>query len=296
METDSLRGIFPAVVTPFNEDESIDLEGFREIINYVIDGGVHGVFVLGSQGESFSLTSEEKRELMSVAVEEVADRVPLMAGTGTVMTRDSIELTQYAESAGCDCASVITPFFIQPTQQELYDHYAAIAQSVSFPVLAYSNPPRTMVDLLPETAARLARDIPNFAGLKDSSGNLTRTIQYMRECPENFRTFVGRDSLILGALVYGVPGAVAATANVAPELAVSIYDCVQEGDYAGALRAQTQLTTLRLTFSLGSFPVVVKEALALKGLPGGPCRRPIAPISDSNRGKLKDIMTDIGLL
>lgn len=291
-----MKGIIPAVVTPFREDESIDFEGFREIINYIIDGGVHGVFVIGSQGESFSLTSEEKRELISVAVEEVAGRVPLMAGTGAITTRESTQLTRYAETRGCDCASAITPFFVQPTQQELYDHYATIAQSVSFPVLAYSNPPRTGVDLLPETAARLARDLPNFAGLKDSSGDLARTIQYLRECPSSFRTFVGRDSLILGALVYGIPGAVAATANVAPALAVKIYDCVQEGNYAGALQAQTQLTKLRLAFSLGSFPVVVKEALALKGLPGGPCRRPIAPISDSNRGKLKDIMTDIGLL
>ena len=292
-----IEGIIPAVVTPFDENEDVDEGGFRKIINYLIDNGVHGLFPVGSQGEFFSLTNEEKKRLMDIAVEEARGRVFVMPNTGAITTRESIELTQYAEKAGADCVSVITPFFISPNQEELFEHIKAICQSVKIPVLCYNNPGRTGgVALTPATLARLAEEVPNFAGIKDSSGDLTLVAEMIRLCPPHFKVIMGRDSLIYGALTYGAAGAIAATANVAPKLIVGIYRAVREGDFNKAKEYQRELAPLRTAFGLGSFPVVVKEALTMMGLPAGRCRKPIQPLNTEKRAQLRDILVDMGII
>ncbi len=292
-----IEGIIPAVVTPFDEHENVDEVGFRKIINYLIDNGVHGLFPVGSQGEFFSLTNEEKKRLMDIAVEEARGRVFVMPNTGAITTRESIELSQYAEKAGADCVSIITPFFISPDQQELYEHVKAICQSVKIPVLCYNNPGRTGgVVLTPNTLARLAEELPNFAGIKDSSGDLTQVAEMIRLCPPDFKVIMGRDTLIYGALTYGAAGAIAATANVAPKLIVGIYEAFREGDYEKAKEYQRDLAPLRIAFALGSFPVVVKEALTMMGLPAGRCRKPIQPLNTEKRAQLRDILVDMGII
>ena len=292
-----IEGIIPAVVTPFDKNEDVDEGGFRKIINYLIDSGVHGLFPVGSQGEFFSLTNEEKKRLIDIAVEETRGRVFVMPNTGAITTRESIELSQYAEEAGADCVSVITPFFISPNQEELYHHIKDICQSVKIPVLCYNNPGRTGgVALTPATLARLAEEVPNFAGIKDSSGDLTLVAEMIRLCPPHFKVIMGRDSLIYGALTYGAAGAIAATANVAPKLIVGIYRAVREGDFNKAKEYQRELAPLRTAFGLGSFPVVVKEALTMMGLPGGRCRKPIQPLTEEKRAQLRDILANMGLI
>ena len=291
-----IEGIIPAVVTPFDDNEDVDEGGFREILNYLIDSGVHGLFPVGSQGEFFSLTNKEKKRLMDIAVEETRGRVFVMPNTGAITTRESIELSQYAEKAGADCVSIITPFFISPDQRELHEHIKAICESVKIPVLCYNNPGRTGgVALTPATLARLAEEVPNFAGIKDSSGDLTQVAEMIRLCPPDFKVIMGRDSLIYGALTYGAAGAIAATANVAPKLIVEIYQAYREGDYDRAKECQRKLAPLRSAFGLGSFPVVVKEALTMMGLPGGQCRKPIQPLSEEKRAQLCDILVDMGI-
>jgi len=292
-----IEGIIPAVVTPFDENEDVDEGGFRKIINYLIDNGVHGLFPVGSQGEFFSLTNEEKKRLMDIAVEEARGRVFVMPNTGAITTRESIELSQYAEKAGADCVSIITPFFISPDQQELYEHIKAICQSVKIPVLCYNNPGRTGgVVLTPNTLARLAGELPNFAGIKDSSGDLTQVAEMIRLCPPDFKVIMGRDTLIYGALTYGAAGAIAATANVAPKLIVGIYRAFREGDYERAKEYQRELAPLRIAFALGTFPVVVKEALTMMGLPGGRCRKPIQPLDTEKRAQLHNILVSMGII
>jgi 4-hydroxy-tetrahydrodipicolinate synthase len=292
-----IEGIIPAVVTPFDQNENVDEGGFRTILNYLIDSGVHGLFPVGSQGEFFSLTNEEKKRLIDIAVEEARGRVFVMPNTGAITTRESIELSQYAEKAGADCVSVITPFFISPDQQELYEHIKAICESVKIPVLCYNNPGRTGgVALTPTTLARLAEEVPNFAGIKDSSGDLTQVAEMIRLCPSDFKVIMGRDTLIYGALTYGAAGAVAATANVAPKLIVEIYEAYREGDYDRAKECQRNLAPLRVAFGLGTFPVVVKEALNVMGLPGGRCRKPIQPLNSEKRAQLRDILVKMGLI
>ena len=292
-----IEGIIPAVVTPFDENEDVDERGFRKILNYLIDSGVHGLFPVGSQGEFFALTNEEKKGLIDIAVEEARGRVFVMPNTGAITTRESIELSQYAEKAGADCVSIITPFFISPDQQELHEHIKAICQSVKIPVLCYNNPGRTGgVALTPTTLARLAEEVPNFAGIKDSSGDLTLVAEMIRLCPPDFKVIMGRDTLIYGALTYGAAGAIAATANVAPKLIVGIYRAFREGDYERAKEYQRELAPLRIAFALGSFPVVVKEALTLMGLPGGRCRKPIQPLNSEKRAQLRDVLVKMELI
>jgi len=292
-----IEGIIPAVVTPFDENEDVDEGGFRKILNYLIDSGVHGLFPVGSQGEFFSLTNEEKKRLIDTAVEEARGRVFVMPNTGAITTRESIELSQYAEKAGADCVSIITPFFISPTQEELYQHIKVICQSVKIPVLCYNNPGRTGgVALTPATLARLAEEVPNFAGIKDSSGDLTQVAEMIRLCPPDFKVIMGRDSLIYGALTYGAAGAIAATANVAPKLIVEMYQACREGDYDRAKECQRKLAPLRSAFGLGTFPVVVKEALTMMGLPGGRCRKPIQPLNQEKRAQLRDILVEMGII
>lgn len=289
-----IKGIVVPVVTPFNKDESLNEGGLRRIVNYLIDSGVHGLFPGGSQGELFSLTTEEKKRVIDVVIEETNGRVFVMPGTGAVTTRESIELTQYAERAGADAVSVITPYFIKPTDAEMVEHYTRIARSVSIPVLAYNNPGRTALPLAPSVVAAVAKAVPNFSGVKDSSGDLTNTLAYIEQTPPTFRTFMGRDTLIYAGLCYGCAGAVAATANVAPDLTVGIYNAFVAGDHAAALDCQRRLSPLRQAFALGSFPVVIKDAMELMGLPAGPARAPVSSIQGEARETLIRILRDLG--
>lgn len=292
-----IHGIIPAVITPFDDRDRIDEQAFRTIISFLIDNRVHGIFPAGSQGEFFALTLEEKKRLVQIAVEEAHGRVFVMAHAGAVTTRESIELSQFAEKTGADCLSVITPYFINPNQSELFEHYRAICQSVTIPVLAYNNPDRTGgVRLSAPTIARLAHEVPNFKGIKESSGDISFVTEVLKQTPPDFKFIMGRDTLILGALMYGAAGAIAATANVAANLAVGIYESFQAGDYEKALQYQRQLTPIRAAFSLGSFPAAMKEALNLMGLPAGRCRLPIQPLREEERAQLKKILQEAGLL
>ena len=290
-----IKGIVVPVVTPFNRgDESVNEAGLRKIVNYLIDSGVHGLFPSGSQGELFALSTEEKKRVMDVVIEEANGRVFVMPSTGAVTTRDSIDLTRHAEAAGADAVSVITPYFIRPSAEELRAHYMRIAESVSIPVLAYNNPDRTALPLPPAVVAAVARAAPNFIGVKDSSGDLTNTLAYMEQCPPSFRTFMGRDTMIYAGLCCGCAGAVAATANVAPDLVMGIYNAFMAGDHAGARDYQRRLSPLRGAFALGTFPVVIKDAMELMGLPAGPARAPISSLKGEPRERLISILREMG--
>jgi len=290
-----VKGIIVAMVTPLKEDESLDEEGLRALINYLIEGGVHGIFCCGSQGEIYSLTDGERRKVIDITVDEVNGRVPVYAGTGEITTEKVIRLTKYAKDAGADAASIVTPYFIKPSSHELYMHYKRIAEAVDIPIILYNNPDRTGVNLDAQTVSRLA-EIDNIIGIKDSSGDLTLTAEYIRLTPEDFAVIAGRDSLILATLLYGGKAAIAATANVAPKLVVEIYESYIKGDLKRAREAQFKLLPLRTAFSLGTFPVVVKEAMKMIGKPAGPSKSPVGSMSEENRKKLASVLQDLGLI
>jgi len=291
-----LKGIVVAMVTPFHDDESLDEEGLRRIVRYLIGKGVHGLFPGGSQGEFFALTTDERRRVLEVTLDEAAGEAFVVAHVGAVTTREAVALTRHAEAAGADAMAAMTPYFIKPSQDELRSYFAELCAATRLPVLAYNNPGRTGVDLPPAMVARIARDVPNFIGIKDSSGDLTQLAEFIRLCPDNFRAFIGRDSLISGALMYGAAGAVAATANVVPALAVGIYDAVMAGNLEQARQLQRQLAPVRIAFGLGTFPVVVKEAMGMIGLPVGPARSPVGPLSEAARASLRQALEQAGVL
>jgi len=289
------KGIIPAMVTPVTTDGKINVESLRKLTNYLIEGGVHGLFPVGSQGEFYALTFEEKKRVIEVVVGEARGRVPVYAGTGAVTTREAVALTKMAEAAGASAVSVITPFFIRPNEAELFEFYTAIAKSTRLPVLLYNNPGRTGVNISADFVVRASK-VGNIVGIKDSSGDLTLTAEYIRRTGENFSVLAGRDTLIYGTLCYGGKGAIAATANVAPKVVVEIYEAFQAGDWKRSLEAQYRLAPLRLAFDLGTFPVVIKEALNMIGIDAGVGISPVGEMKPEAKAELKEILKNMGLM
>src|SRR5438874_1807021 len=267
-----IRGIIPPVATPMQANEDLDLPRLRWFLDHLIDSGVHGIFVLGTNSEFYALDEAEKQAVIATTVEHVRGRVPVWAGTGAESTREAVRLTKMAQREGVQGVSVITPYFVMPSQQEIFDHYRRVAESTSLPVVLYNNPATCgglKIDV--DTVARLA-EIPNILGVKDSSGDLQNTCEYMRVVPERFSVMMGRDTLIYPAMIFGARGAVPATGNIAPRLLVEIYETFMRGDQAGSLAAQRKLHPVRMALTLGTAPGGVKAALQVLGLSIGPCR------------------------
>lgn len=288
-----LKGILPALVTPFSGDGRLDLQSTRRLVRYVLDAGVHGVFVAGSQGEFYALDDDERMRLAEAVVDEVAGRVPVCVGTGAITTEQTIRCTRRVAETGADAVSIITPFYIKPSASELVDHFRAIAESTDLPVLLYNNPARTGVCISPEVVRRLS-PVDGIVGMKDSSGDLTLLSEYLTAGRPGFSVLVGRDSLIHAALIAGAHGAVASTANVAPGLVVEIYEAAIAGDHSRARAAQLRLNPLRKAFELGTFPVVIKEALNLLGMDVGTARAPVSALDEVRRVELAQILMEMG--
>ncbi|RPI28615.1 MAG: 4-hydroxy-tetrahydrodipicolinate synthase [Acidobacteria bacterium] len=296
MDVDFIRGVVPPVITPVDAQDRVDEQALRNVVEHVIRGGVHGVFVLGTTGEFYGLDLEQKRRAIRITLNQVKGRVPVYAGASAITTRECAELAQLAEKEGAQAVTVLTPMFISPSEEELYQHFATIASSTRLPVLLYNNPDRTGINMSAGLIERLA-DSPNIVGVKDSSGDFTLMSEYIRRTRgKNFRVMAGRDTLILATLVYGGYGCVAATANVAPALVVEIYEKFQAGDLQGALEAQYRLAPLRVAFTLGTFPVVIKDALNLVGVFAGDPIKPVGHCTEANMAKLKGILENMGLI
>ena len=296
MNTDFIHGVVTPLITPVDARERVDETGLRNVIEHVLRGGVHGVFVAGSTGEFYGLDYDEKKRATEITVHQVKGRVPVYVGASAITTRECIKLSKMAEASGAQAVTVLTPMFIRPSEEELYQHFRAIAESTALPVLVYNNPERTGINISANLIERLA-EIPNLVGAKDSSGDLTQTLQYIiRTRSKGFKILAGRDTQILATLVHGGVGTVAATSNIAPALVVEIYNKFKAGDVPGALEAQYNLAPLRVAFSLGSFPVVMKDALNLMGINVGDPIKPLDHCTPANMAKLKEILVKMGLI
>lgn len=289
-----IRGIYPAMLTPLNADESPNLQAVAALVEHVMAARVHGLFIVGTHGEAYALTIEEREAVTRAYVEAVAGRVPVLAGAGAVTTRAAIAGAQAAERAGADGISLVAPYFISPGQDELYHHFRAIAAATDLSVLLYNLPSRTHVSILPQTVQRLA-EIDNIVGIKDSSGDLSTTIDYIRGTPDDFAVMNGNDGLIVPAVGAGANGAVAATANIVPGLVVSIYDSAIAGDLDAAWEAQRRLIPLRRCFALGTVPDPIKEAARAIGLPVGPTARPAGPMNEDASRRLQQVLAQLDL-
>lgn len=274
-----LKGIIPPIITPMNEDESVNEEELRNQVNRLVKAGVHGLFPLGTNGESYILNEKEKEQVLSAVVEEAAGRVPVCAGSGCAGTKDTIRMSQKAEALGADVLSVITPWFAKASDEELYDHYCAVAKAVKIPVVLYNIPARTGNSLSPALVKRLS-EVENIAGVKDSSGNFDNMLQYLEGTrgKKDFAVLSGNDSLILWNLIAGGSGGIAGCANVYPETMAAIYERFMEGDLEGAKKAQDSIRSFRDCFKYGNPNTIVKTAAAMLGYPVGKCRAPFNQI------------------
>lgn len=277
----NIEGIITAMVTPFDENQKVNEQATKDLVNRLIESNVNGLFILGSNGEFHVMTQEEKLSFAKVVIDEVNKRVPVYVGTGGNSTAEVVKMSKEMEKIGADALSVITPFFVSLTEEELYYHYVTIAESVSIPIIVYNIPKNTGINLSVDLMKRLAK-VENIIGVKDSSGNIENIKGYIEATKEEeFCVLSGSDSLILNALDAGATGAIAATSNLLTNIDVSIYQHWLKNERQEAEEAQNSIEDFRRVLKLGSIPSVLKKAMELAGIQVGPARFPeLEPTED----------------
>ena len=267
------KGLITPVVTALTEDEKFNPGVYADFIDHLITAGVDGIFPLGTNGEFYAFSQEEKLEIIRAAVRAVNGRVPVYAGTGCVTTKETIEFSKQAADLGVSCLSVITPYFVAASQDEIYEHFSAVAEAVDLPILLYNIPARAGNSIAPTTVKRLLAH-KNIIGIKDSSGNFDNTLKYIENTEPDVQVLAGSDSLILWTLMAGGTGAISGCSNVFPELMVSIYDLWARGDIRAANEAQKKIRAFRNVMQMGNPNSVVKCAVNMRGMKVGPARQP----------------------
>ena len=267
------EGIVTPVLTALDENEKFNPQAYKAFIDYLIKAGVHGIFPLGTNGEFYAFNQEEKLEILKVAIEAVNGRVPVYAGTGCITTKETIEFSKKAADLGVDVLSVISPYFVAVTQDDIYRHFSSVAKSVELPILLYNIPARTGNNIDYKTLKKLA-EYENIVGIKDSSGNFDNSLKYIENTDPRLSVMAGSDSLILWTLLAGGTGAISGCSNVFPELMVSIYEYWKQGDFDKANEAQKKIRDFRNVMQMGNPNSVVKRAALLRGHNVGPAREP----------------------
>jgi 4-hydroxy-tetrahydrodipicolinate synthase len=282
-------GIIVAMVTPMTPDEEINEKELRRQVNRMIDADVHGLFCLGTNGEFYALSMEEKLEVIRIVLDENKGRLPVCAGTGCITTKDTIYLSQKAQELGVDALSIITPYFVSISQEELFNHYKQIAGAIDIPIIIYNIPARTGIHIDSRTVAKLSL-IPNIIGIKDSSGNFNNILRYIEETGEHFKVLSGNDSLILWTLIAGGSGAISGIANLFPERLSSIYGLWRQGNIEKAKKVQHSIRPIRDTLKLANPNSVVKRAMNLLGYEVGPARSPVSGIDEKLDEELNKVL------
>lgn len=297
MKNCEIKGIIPPILTPMNNDEeqTVNHAELRNQVERLLAGGVHGLFPFGTNGEGYILSMKEKEAVLETVVDQVKGRVPVYAGTGCISTADTIRMSKRAEELGADVLSIITPSFAVASQKELYDHYVAVAKHVNIPIVLYNIPPRTGNKLLPETVAKLAKDVDVIMGAKDSSGdrdNLKAYIDLTRDLDKKFSVLAGNDGNILYCLLSGGTGGIAGRANLYPKTIAGIYDKFIAGDVEGAQAAQDAVTNIQRVFKFGNPNTIIKKAVAVMGYPVGDCRRPFNYLCEEGMEELRKVLAE----
>lgn len=289
-----IKGVLPALITPFTKDNKIDKEGLQENIRFLIDNGVSGIVPCGTTGESATLSIKEHEKVIEISVE--CSSVPVVAGTGSNSTTEAIELTQFAKNAGADAALLITPYYNKPNDRGMLAHFRKIASEVDLPLILYNVPSRTGINLKPELVGELAKE-NNIIGIKEASGNLdqiTKILELTQD--EDFAVYSGDDGSTLPIMALGGVGVISVVANVAPKLLVSLVDAFNSGDMDMARKLHIQLAPLIRAVFLETNPIPIKKAVELTGLHAGDLRLPLAPMSEENEKKLITALNDLDLI
>lgn len=299
MNTDFIKGVIVPILTPIDENELIDEPKLRAQVDYVIDGGVSGILAFGSNGEFYMVEEDEMERGLKIMVDQAAGRVPVYFGIGAISTKKCCRLAGMAVRNGASGVSVLQPMFLKPTRAELLLHFKAIAVAVpDTPVLLYNNPGRVGYTLTADLVEELARTVPNIVGMKDTSGDITLTSEFIRRTRDlGFRVFGGKDTLLYASLCHGAVGGVCTAANFMPELITRVYDLYAAGDLAGSLEAQFKLNPVRLSMDAASFPVAAKDMANLRGRDVGSPYLPNLPTPEgAARQGIVNAMKAAGLL
>lgn len=283
------KGSLVAIVTPMHEDGGLDLERFRSLLDFHIAQGTDGVVVVGTTGESPTVDFDEHHLLMRTAVDHVAKRIPVIAGTGANSTREAIDLSIYAKNAGVDACLSVAPYYNKPTQEGLYQHFKAIAEAVDIPHILYNVPGRTVADIHNDTALRLAQ-IPNIIGIKDATGDIGRGSDLLLRAPSGFSIYSGDDVSALAFLLLGGHGVISVTANVAPRIMHDMCIAAFSGDLNTARTLNNKLLRLHVDLFVEANPIPVKWAVAQMGLIGCGIRLPLTPLSNQYHQLIREAM------
>jgi 4-hydroxy-tetrahydrodipicolinate synthase len=292
-----LQGVICPILTPFNDDDRIDLPSVRQLVDYLLDRGVHGLMVGGTTGEGMLLSLEEREHLCATVIEHVDGRAPIIAHTGCIGTADTVRLTQHAASAGATAAAMIVPYFFSFDVTSLLSHYVTVAASVpDFPLFIYTFPDNAKNDIGPDLLQKLRAEAPNILGIKSSNRELTRLQEYIDVGGEGFLVFNGSDGLMLPALALGANGQVSGNANVFPEVFRELYEAFVQGDLKRARDRQRVVNQIRRVLRDGQHPAYLKAGLALRGIPAGRVRKPMRELTSQEADQLAHDLRTLGLV
>jgi 4-hydroxy-tetrahydrodipicolinate synthase len=290
-----LKGSLVAIVTPMHQDGSLDIEALKKLIDFHIAQGTDGIVVVGTTGESPTVSIDEHCLLIKTTVEHVANRIPVIAGTGANSTQEAIELTSHAKSLGVDACLLVAPYYNKPTQEGLYQHFAAVAKAVDIPQILYNVPGRTGCDIHNDTVLRLA-EIPNIVGIKDATGGIERGTDLLLRAPSDFAVYSGDDATSLSLLLLGGHGVVSVTANVAPKLMHELCEKAMVGDVAAARKINAELFALHQKLFVEANPIPVKWVLQQMGMIQSGIRLPLVNMSSQYHEVLRKAMKQAGIV
>lgn len=290
------KGAITALVTPFTRENKIDEEAFRNLIDWQISENIHGLVPCGTTGESPTLSTEEHKRVIELCVQQTKSRVPVIAGAGSNSTAEAIGLAQHAEKAGVDGILVVTPYYNKPNQRGLFEHYKAVANSVSVPLIIYNIPGRCVIEMSVETMARLRDECKNIVGVKDATCDITRASRQRAACGKDFLQFSGDDSTSLGFNAHGGVGCISVTSNIAPKLCAEMQEACLRGDYETARDIHDRLEALHRALFLDPNPVGVKYALSKLGRAQPFVRAPLFDIDSEVKDVIDQMLVKAGLL
>jgi len=290
-----IKGLFTAIITPFDKEGGLDEEGLRSNIDFQIEQGVDGIVPVGTTGESATLSEEEHKKVVEISIDQVNGRILVLAGTGSNNTSEAIDYTRHAKDAGADAALMITPYYNKPTQEGIYQHYKKVAEEVDIPIILYTVPSRTMVNIEPETTKRLS-EISNIIGIKDASGNLNQVSREIMLCGDDFAVLSGDDSLNLPLISLGGKGAISVASNIVPREMGDLVRSALNGNLERARELHYKLYPLCKILFIETNPAPVKAAMNMIGLSAGDPRLPLVSVRKESEEKIRGVLKDLDLI
>ncbi len=290
------KGVFTAIITPFKEDGSVDEECLKKLIDFNISAGVSGIVPCGTTGESPTLSHDEHDRVIELTVKHVNKRVPVIAGTGSNATSEAIRLSKHAEEAGADACLVVNPYYNKPTQEGLYRHFKAVADSVKIPIVVYNIKGRTGVNVETSTLMRIVKDCKNVVAVKEASGDLNQMKEVIAQRPEGFSVLSGDDNITLELIKAGGDGVISVASNLVPDRMVAMVKAALDGNFEEAEKINKELAPLFEAQFIETNPIPIKCALSLKGMCNEVYRLPMCELRPENKEKLKEVLTDMGII